>query len=249
MKLIIDFGNSRIKVALFYKEVIVDFMVTNDLTIPILREFVSKAEFAYPDNGSVEDVIVSSVVYYPEKIKNHLLGYKNFIELNSKTSLPFTMRYCSPETLGNDRISAVAGALQLFPGSDLLVIDAGTCITYDFVNSDKEYFGGGISPGIDMRFKALNNFTDKLPLVTRTDDAPFVGMTTKESIQSGVLNGIISEVNGIIEQYEENYPGIRIIFTGGDAIYFDRKLKNNIFANSNLVMIGLNKILNINLEE
>ncbi|MEZ5197087.1 MAG: type III pantothenate kinase [Bacteroidales bacterium] len=246
MRLIIDYGNTRIKTALFDSDKMVDYRVSSNLSIKGLLDFLGEGENSKSVTRPVRHVIVSSVVNYPTEIREFLESRDSFVEFNSNTKLPFTNKYKTPETLGNDRISAVAGALHVFPGNDLLVIDAGTCITYDFVNAKREYFGGGISPGIDVRFKALNTFTGKLPLITRTNNPPLIGRSTKESIWSGVLNGVISEVDGIIDRYIEKYPNIKIIFTGGDAIYFDKKLKNNIFANSNLVMIGLNDILNIN---
>lgn len=155
----------------------------------------------------------------------------------------------TPETLGKDRLAAVIAASNIFPGSDLLVIDAGTAITYDFINKDREYHGGSISPGINMRFKALNTFTGRLPLI---DPEPFdqlIGLNTHEAILSGVMNGARYEMNGIIEDYQLKFPHLKTILTGGDAIYFDKKLKSNIFVSSNLVILGLKLILKYNFEK
>lgn len=148
--------------------------------------------------------------------------------------------------MGNDRIALAVAGSQLYPGRDVLIIGAGTCITYDFVSKNNEYFGGSISPGIHMRFKALNTFTDKLPLVQPENKPELIGNSTVGSITSGVMNGLYSEIDGIIDRYEKNFPEIQTILTGGDIIYFDKMLKNNIFANSNLVLKGLNMILDYN---
>jgi len=168
------------------------------------------------------------------------------LELDTSTLLPITLNYKTLETLGKDRIALAVAAAQLYPHKNVLIIDAGTCITYDFIDKHKEYQGGSISPGIQMRFKALNTFTDKLPLINPTDNVELLGKSTSESISSGVMNGVYSEIDGIIDKYKINFPDIEVILTGGDIIYFDKKLKNNIFANSNLVLKGLNMILDYN---
>ncbi|MBC8487808.1 MAG: type III pantothenate kinase [Bacteroidetes bacterium] len=249
MKLVIDYGNTLIKTALFRDESMIDLRLCNNLSSEQLNMLIDEFEYKNSEYKPIEYAIFSSVVNYADDIKTILSNRFNFIELNFKTPLPVTIKYKTPETLGNDRIAAVVAASGLFPSTDLLVIDAGTCITYDFINSKSEYIGGGITPGIDMRFKALNNFTGKLPLVSKTDNAALTGNTTQRSIQSGVLNGIVAEINGIIDRYKHEFPSIKIIFTGGDVNYFDRKLKNDIFAVSNLVLKGLNIILDYNVEK
>jgi len=148
--------------------------------------------------------------------------------------------------LGKDRVAAAAAATTIFPGENVLVIDAGTSITYDLITKNGTYLGGGISPGIMMRFKALNTFTGKLPLITEIDDAPLIGNDTPSSIKSGVLNGVLAEVNGIIDSYSNRFDTLKIIISGGDYKYFDKKLKNSIFATPNIVMQGLLEILKIN---
>jgi type III pantothenate kinase len=159
--------------------------------------------------------------------------------------LPFTTRYLTPETLGTDRLAVLAGVATLYPGQDVLVVDAGTCITYDFMDQEAVHHGGGISPGIDMRFKALNHFTGKLPLVS-SSASPLLGITTEGSIASGVLNGVLSEVEGIVAQYRSDHQRQRTILTGGDAALIAPKLKTQIFAAPNLVLYGLNSILRLN---
>ena len=246
MKLVIDYGNTLIKIAVFHKDSLVDLRLFKKLSVEHLKLLIDEFEFKNGVYNPVRFAIISSVIRYPVQIKEYLESAFNFVELNNKTKLPVKIKYETPETLGNDRIAVVVAASGLFPSTNLLIIDAGTCITYDFINSKNQYYGGGISPGINMRFKALNTFTDKLPLISRIADTELIGCSTESSIQSGVLNGILGEVDEIINRYKQDFPSIKIIFTGGDMKYFDRKLKNNIFANSNLVLIGLNMILNFN---
>jgi type III pantothenate kinase len=167
---------------------------------------------------------------------------------SQNTSLPIINKYRTPETLGKDRLAGVVGAQHLLPACDILVIDAGTAITYDFITSSGEFIGGSISPGIAMRYKALNTYTDRLPLLNYYDNAKLIGDDTSTSIFSGVLNGAVAEMEGIIQQYREVYPGIKIILTGGDHNYFDKRLKIKTFAAPNLVLEGLNLILDFNIE-
>ena len=246
MKLIIDYGNTLVKIALFQKSSIISIKSYESLSVEQLRQLLNEIDYKNDTSLSIKNAIVSSVINYPETVKSYLKQQFNLLELNTHTPLPIKIHYKTQETLGNDRIALAVAGSQLYPKKDILIIDAGTCITYDFVNKNKDYLGGGISPGIHMRFKALNTFTDKLPLVIPTDNSELIGNSTIESILSGVMNGIYSEIDGIIDKYKLNFPGIEIILTGGDIIYFDKKLKNNIFANSNLVLKGLNMILDYN---
>jgi type III pantothenate kinase len=166
--------------------------------------------------------------------------------LDSKLPLPITIKYATPETLGVDRIAGVCGAQQKFPGEPCLVIDAGTCITYDFINHDGEFLGGAISPGMMMRFQAVHTFTSKLPLVSRPEKVVLIGDSTETCIQSGVIHGIVEELNGTIRRYQEEFAGLRVILCGGDARFFENNLKGAIFAVPELVLSGLNSILNYN---
>ena len=246
MKLTIDYGNTLVKVALFQKDSLLTLKSFQSLSVDQLKEFLEDFENNSGNATIINSAIVSSVIDYPRDIKSWLTKKYNLIELNSLTPIPINIRYKTPQTLGNDRIAlAVAGA-QFYPENDVLVIDAGTCITFDFVGKNSEYFGGSISPGIQMRFKALNTFTDKLPLVNPVDNPELVGDSTSNSIISGVMCGIYSEVDGIIDRYKMKFPNVKTILTGGDIIYFDKMLKNNIFANSNFVLKGLNMILDYN---
>ena len=163
-------------------------------------------------------------------------------------ALPIRIGYETPHTLGRDRIAAVVGAQSLRPGSNILVIDAGTAITYELLEASGLYVGGNISPGMTTRFRALHHFTQKLPLVSEPEEVLLVGVSTESAIQAGVVNGIVLEMDGYIDLLRLKYPGLLVFLTGGHSFYFERRLKNRIFADINLVLIGLNRILEYNVE-
>lgn len=168
--------------------------------------------------------------------------------MSPNLSLPFKSEYATPETLGADRIAAVAGASKLFPGENVLAIDLGTCITYDFITMQNIYKGGAISPGINMRFKAMKHFTARLPKLPVPDNLPDItGDSTRSCMESGVLNGVSFEIEGMVAAYKK-FGEIKIILTGGDAFIFEKKFKEYIFAAPDLVLIGLNVILQHNVE-
>lgn len=242
MNLVIDIGNSRTKFSI-YNNGELAIMIPVDEAKP---EYIDLLINEYPQ---LDRAILSSVKDYPESLKGKLRNsFENFIELNHQTPLPVTNSYRSGETLGNDRIAAVVGANFLYPGSDLLVIDAGSAITYDFIDHTGNYRGGNISPGLGMRFKALNRFTGKLPLVCLEDNDFLYGNTTETAIRCGVQNGFVFEVETTIRKFKEFYQNLKVIITGGDADFFDKKLKNPFFVNFNLVGIGLNRILEYNVK-
>jgi type III pantothenate kinase len=165
------------------------------------------------------------------------------LNLSGTTQVPLAKDYDTPETLGADRVAAAVGANWLVPESDLVVIDMGTCITYDLVDKQGIFRGGLISPGMKMRFNALHTFTRRLPLVEPKSDPVLIGKSTLQAIQSGVINGMIAEIDGIIERYRHEKPTLRVVTCGGDAPFFESKLKHPIFAVPELVLIGLNRIL------
>jgi type III pantothenate kinase len=172
--------------------------------------------------------------------------FDQFIELDHTTDLPIENLYGTPESLGKDRLAAAVGANELFPNTNLLVIDAGTAITYDLVSENNQFIGGNISPGLEMRFKALNHFTGKLPLISSKDNFSTIGKNTEEAIRAGVQNGIIFEIEQNIAFFNRNYQNLQIIMTGGDSNFFDKKLNYTIFVHFNLTLIGLNRILEYN---
>ncbi|MCP4521484.1 MAG: type III pantothenate kinase [Cytophagales bacterium] len=232
MDLVLDFGNTSIKVACFEQDELTDFFVCHEL-IPI---------YELVQNKEPSQIIISSVT------KQHLplLSFKNVQVLNHDTPLPITNEYQTPKTLGVDRLAGVIGAMSLFPQTNCLVIDAGTCITYDFLTKDKKYLGGSISLGSQMRFKALHNFTNALPLEELDLDVDLIGTSTKTAIQSGVFHGMAHEINGVIQAYEKQFGKVQTIICGGDAKYFESMIKAPIFADSNLVLRGLHTILRYN---
>lgn len=239
MKLIIDIGNTLTKSAVFEGKELIYLSVHKELSI----EIVSSIEEKHP---KINSAIVSSVSPFDSSVKDYLKEKFFFIELSHSTKLPIKSIYKTPETLGNDRIAAVTAAFELYPKTNVLVIDAGTCITYDIINEHGVYSGGSISPGIEMRFKALNSFTARLPLLNYKEIDYLSGLSTEQSILSGVINGLNAEIDGIIESYQKNYEYLTVILSGGDYIYFDKRLKNNIFALPNIVLQGLNVILDFN---
>lgn len=242
MNLIIDSGNTLTKLALYQGVELVAFKIFPGTSFQEIESFC-KSE------GLIKNAILSSVNENTTEISRFLSENYQTIILDSTTRVPIKNRYSTPETLGKDRLAAAVGANQMFTGSNILVIDAGTAITYDLVTAAGEYMGGGISPGINMRYNALHTFTGRLPQLNATDDeAKLIGDDTTSSIHSGVLNGVLAEIDGIIKRYEEAYSGIKIILTGGDHNYFDKRLKIKTFAAPKLVLEGLNLILRFNIE-
>ena len=237
MKLIIDIGNTSTKLALFDGKEVVRHSNIDEWELLKVKSFISSA------------IISSAIISSVKEINAEILSfssYYNAIILSDQTAAPLVNKYKTPDTLGKDRLAGVIGATSLYPKKDILVFDAGTCLTIDFVNAQKEYIGGRISPGIKMRFKALHTFTDQLPLVHQENTDSYIGDDTDSSIVSGVQQGILSEVKSIISEYKLRNPDTIAVVTGGDYFFFEKELKNSIFANPNLVLIGLNEILDYN---
>ncbi|HCY00229.1 MAG TPA: pantothenate kinase, partial [Bacteroidales bacterium] len=197
-------------------------------------------------NFNIARAIVSSVGELPLGFESFFSNKINILHFSSEVSIPLKNRYKTPATLGTDRLALAVAASSIYPNSNLLIIDSGSAITYDIVTEHGEYIGGAISPGIEMRFKALNAYTVKLPLLAIDNNFPLIGTTTKESMLSGVLNGALNEVDGYIQDVSKDYSTLKVVFTGGNANFFDKKLKNTIFVHPNLLIFGLNRILNYN---
>jgi type III pantothenate kinase len=240
MNLVIDIGNTRTKFSVFNRgEVLISVPVDE-----FLSEHIDVLQNEHPE---LQHVILSAVKDYSPKLKTALQNkFKQFIELNANTPLPIENCYKTPETLGKDRIAAAVGGFDLYPDTNLLIIDAGTAITYDILNDKHQFLGGNISPGLEMRFKALHQFTNKLPLVGQKKFDKLFGTTTEEAIRAGVQNGVVFEVEKAIDTFKEFYTNLKVIITGGDADFFDKKLKNSFFVNFNLTALGLNRILEYN---
>jgi len=237
LKLVIDIGNTRAKIALFSGKDLVEKIDVTFCTLKNIQNFVAKKK--------ISSCIISSVREIDSEILSILDSYNGFI-LSESIPVPITNHYKTPSTLGQDRLAAIVGAYFLYPEKDIIVFDAGTCLTIDFLNKNGEYIGGRISPGIEIRFRALHTFTDKLPLLHKQNRAPNLGNDTNSSILSGVLEGILAEVRSVISDFRLQKPDLVAVVTGGDCFFFEKELKSSIFANSNLVMIGLNEILDFN---
>ena len=240
MNLAIDVGNTLIKLGVFNsgKLKFKKTCIKNDF----LRTLNEISE-AFP---IIQKCIVSSVANLSEHQLLKLQHQFDALILNHQTKVPFTNKYETPQTLGIDRIALVSAAAKEYAGKNVLVIDAGTCITYDFLNSKNEYLGGAISPGISLRYKALHTFTEKLPLLETNNPNLYIGNNTTTSIHSGVVNGVLYEIDGYISMYRKNYDNLTVILTGGDVHFLRDSIKNDIFANSNFLLEGLNHILEYN---
>lgn len=233
MNLVVDSGNTSTKVAIFDHEKLMEKNV-----------FTTSAEIKnYLQQSPAQNILVSSVARDMDELLSWATHFNHRIKLQPSLPLPVKVLYSTPETLGVDRIAGVCGAIQLFPLQNTLVIDAGTCVTYDFVDYQHNYYGGGISLGLHMRFQAVHSFTAKLPLLKPIDNPELIGDSTEQCIQSGIILGMIEELEGIINRYRKKYPDLQVILCGGDAAFFENKLKASIFACPNLVLIGLNRIL------
>lgn len=239
MNLIIDIGNTRVKTALFHKDEI--FKIDSFK----IKKF-NKNLKAIHSNYSIKEVLISSVGRLTKENRNLLTSLFDFIELNPNTKIPFTNKYATPQTLGVDRIALAAAASFQFPKKAVLVIDAGTCITFDFVNAKNEYLGGAIAPGVTSRYKSLNDYTANLPLLKVKEPISFIGKNTEESLHSGVVNGICREIDGIISQYKEQFGKLTVVLTGGDAKFLSSQLKSSIFVEPFFLVKGLNTILKNN---
>ncbi|NNF73899.1 MAG: type III pantothenate kinase [Flavobacteriaceae bacterium] len=240
MNLIIDVGNTKAKIAIFSKgKLLRKNSLPHAELKPELKSWIKKYK-------SLKKVIIASVGPIKDTHFNYLPKSLEKIIVSSKTGIPFTNKYNTPKTLGVDRVALVAAAARLYPKKNVLVIDAGSCITFDFINSKNEYLGGAISPGIRLRYEALHNFTANLPLLDAKMPANYLGRSTNSSIHSGVIYGLINEIQGVIDTYKENWSDLTVILTGGDAKLLSKRLKNSIFANPNFLLIGLNEILEFN---
>ena len=239
MKIIIDAGNTFVKAGVFENKNIFETFRTKSLSVPFLEQILKK-------HPHISNVLLSSVLEISEDIKIFLRKFKNYVIFDSSTKIPVINKYKTPETLGNDRLAGVVGAFAKFPGENILVIDAGSCLTFDFINGKGEYTGGSISPGLNMRFNALHTFTGKLPLVSLSEHCELTGTDTQSSILSGVINGLVFETDEVIIQYQKKYPSLKVLVCGGDGSFLADRLKSSIFAIPELVLIGLNEILDYN---
>jgi type III pantothenate kinase len=235
MILAVDVGNTRIKAAVFEGSTLLESFVFLKAELEesiqnILKKYKNTSDLVV---ASVSDVEKQAFIGFEKAVNIHFVSHKD--------SFPFVNCYKTPQTLGIDRMVLAAGATIQFPNQNRLVIDAGTCITYDFIDEKDNYLGGAISPGLRLRYEALHNFTAKLPLLTLENPKHFSGKSTMESIHSGVVNGLVYEIDGFIEDFKAQYSKFIIILTGGDSEFLAKRLKNTIFANSNFLLESLNQ--------
>lgn len=240
MNLIVDVGNTYVKFAVFKQGKLIHKTVTD------LSHFNETYKNIKDDFSGIEKVIISSVGKLELSQIETIKKQENVLVLDSEVKLPFENLYKTPKTLGVDRIALVSAAVLQFPNKNVLIIDAGTCITYDFITSKNQYLGGAISPGIKLRYHSLHNLTANLPLLDFEIPKNIIGESTSEAIHSGIIYGVLKEIDGVIDEYQKKYSDLTVILTGGDTNFLSNQLKNSIFANSNFLLEGLNFILEFN---
>jgi len=233
-----DFGNTRRKLAVFNDSQIEKTIVLDDDSTNTIQTLVNE----YQPKKS----ILSSVIDHNPEMENILAMRSKFHRLNHRTKLGFTTPVGKPDTIGADRLALAAAAVHFYPNSHNLVIGLGTCITYNFINKYHEFLGGGISPGLEMRLKALNHYTAKLPVVAADSNAPLIGYDTATNIQSGVVLGMVYELDGFIDEYRKKFDNFNVVLTGGDMVHLGSHLKNKIFADPDLIFKGLYAISEVN---
>lgn len=236
--LCLDFGNTRLKAAVFGDGQLHQTLVLGAHPAAELSKIL--AEYM------VERSILSSVIDHPPVIDEMLAAHTHFHRLSNQSKLPFTIPVGKPETMGADRLAIAAASVFLFPKGNTLAIGLGSCITYNFINAAHEFLGGSISPGMEMRFRAMHQFTAKLPMAEADWNVPLTGYDTRTNLQSGVVLGMACEIDGIMERYAERYGNFNALLTGGDLRIFEPHLKNKIFADPDLIFKGLYAISQIN---
>lgn len=243
MLLTLDLGNTFIKSAVFKELTLIEtYTFKKNNIFESISLIITK-------NIQITDIIISSVLYFDiDSLKSSFLNI-NFHYINHQTKFPFANLYSTPNTIGIDRLVVAAGATYTFPKTNRLIIDAGTCVTYDFVNDKDEYLGGAISPGLSLRYQSLHNFTEKLPLLSPTAPKHFIGNSTPNCIHTGINIGLALEIDGFIELYKQKYNNLTVILTGGDSDFLAKQLKNIIFANRNFLNESLAIIFKKNITD
>ena len=239
MNLVVDIGNNFFKLGIFENSNLVfSFFDKNDkIDVEIEKIIRSYSKITSALISNVSSIKINDIL--------NKLNIKIY-ELDSTFIFPFKLNYKTPESLGNDRLALAAAATILFPNSNNLVIDAGTCITIDFINNNNHFMGGSISPGVKMRYDSLNHYTANLPLLKNENSFNYPGDSTNASIHAGIIGGVSNEINGFIKQINSRNDKVNVILTGGDAKILSKTLKITIFANQNFILEGLNSILNLN---
>lgn len=240
MLLAIDVGNTRIKAAVFEEYSLKKLYVLEK------ESFQKELENIFKSNGNITDLWVSTVSDIEKEVFSELPKGIKVHFISHLDTFPFQNLYATPTTLGLDRMVLAGGAVLKYPNTNRLIIDAGTCITYDIVDGANNYLGGAISPGFRLRFQSLHQYTSKLPLLTLDMPENYIGNSTHQSIHSGVVNGVLNEIEGYISMFEKDYENFTIILTGGDSDFLAKRLKSTIFANSNFLLESLNYLFQFN---
>jgi len=233
-----DFGNTRLKAAVFVNELLTEELFLEDDNEKTIQGLL--------DQFKPERTILSSVVNHNESIENLLAQNSHFHKISQFTEINFTTPVGKPETIGADRLALMSAAVHFYPGKNSLVIGLGSCITYNFINQYHQFLGGAITPGMDMRFKSMHDYTAKLPIVTADWNFPLIGYDTKTNLQSGVIVGIVNEIEGFIQKYGEKFGNFNVVLTGGNSTYFASQLKYKIFADQHFLFKGLYALSEIN---
>jgi len=233
-----DFGNTRKKVAVFNEAELDKVVVLKDDTEGSIQQLI--------DEYKPQRTILSSVIEHNPAMETLLAANGSFHKLSHLTKLAFTTPVGKPETIGADRLALCAAAGRFYPTKNNLVIGMGTCITYNFINKYHEFLGGGISPGLEMRLRAMSQFTAKLPLIKPSANVPLMGYDTNTNLLSGAVLGMAKEIDGFIDAYKEKYGNFNVLLTGGDIVYLASHLKNKIFADPDLIFKGLYAISEVN---
>ena len=233
-----DFGNTRLKCALFNDREMQELLVLEDDQPATIEKLIN-------DFNPTKSILASVINHRPE-VEDLLQARTKFHKLGHTSKIPFSTPVGKPETIGADRLAAVAAAVDLFPNQHNLVIGLGTCITYNFVNIQNEFLGGSISPGMQMRFRSMHEYTALLPLIEAENQFPLIGYDTKTNLLSGVILGMAKEIDGIIDAYALKFNNFNVLLTGGDMPFFVPHLKNKIFADPYLIYKGLYAISEFN---
>ncbi len=240
MNLVVDIGNTLVKIAVFQEDELLKKKVS------LRSDFLKNLEDLQQSYPETDHAIISAVAKISPRWLQKIEEKCKVYILTADLPQVFSNKYATPATLGHDRIALVSAACNSYPKKNVLVVDAGTCITYDFKNNKDEYLGGAISPGMHMRYKAMHTFTERLPLLEPEEEVDLTGNSTRNSMHVGVIFGLTAEIDQMIASYRAEYKELTVILTGGDAQFLCKRLKNSIFANSNFLLEGLNYILEYN---
>ncbi len=236
--LCLDFGNTRLKYAIFKKNILQEEAILQNDSLETVKEILIKH---HPQKA-----ILSSVIIHNEELENLLSTQTIFHKISTLTKRNFTVPISKPQTIGADRLALASAATHYYPKKNNLIIALGSCITYNFINQKNEFLGGSISPGMQMRFESMHAHTALLPLINADWNFPIIGYDTKTSLQSGVISGITYEIDGFIDSYKKKFDNLNVVLTGGDSTFFAKQLKNKLLIDTQFLLKGLYALSEIN---